>query len=78
MYLQMNQLEDPLRTRPIQTGREMLIETYPNRQFRFIDDPDCQFGNCSVLTRTRTGGDSPEPVLTLSPAKHNRLGVRIV
>jgi len=50
MYLQMDPLEDPLRTRPVQTGREMFIEPYPNWQFGFIDDPDRQFGDGSVPT----------------------------
>jgi len=57
MYLQMDPLE--LRTRPIQTGREMSIEPYPNRQFRFIDNLDRQFGDGSVPTRTRTRSDGP-------------------
>jgi len=52
-------------THPIQTGREMSIEPYPNRQFGFIDNPDRQFGNGSVPTRTRTRSDGPEPLLTL-------------
>ena len=65
MYLQMDQLEEPLRTRPIQTGREMSIEPYPNLQFGFVDNPDRQFGAGSVLTRTRTRTDGPEPLLTL-------------
>jgi hypothetical protein len=36
----MDPLEDPLKTRPIQTGREMSIEPCPNGQFGFIDNPD--------------------------------------
>jgi len=40
MYLQMDPLEDPLKTRPIQTGREISIEPYPNRQSGFTDHPD--------------------------------------
>jgi len=69
MYLQMNPLEDPLKTRPIQTGREMLIEAYPNQQFAFIDDPDRQIGDNSVPTWTLTRSDSPNPLLTLSSAQ---------
>ena len=65
MYLQIDPPEDPLKTHPIQTGREMSIQPYPNRQFWFIDDPDRQFGDGSVLTRTRTRSDGPEPLLTL-------------
>ena len=65
MHLQMDPLENPLRTRPIQTDREMSIEPYPNRQFGCIDGPDRQFGDGSVLIWTETRSDGPEPVLTL-------------
>jgi len=65
MYLQMDPLDNPLSTRPIQTGREYSIEPYPNARFGFIDNPDRQFGAGSVLTRTRTRSDGPEPLLTL-------------
>jgi hypothetical protein len=41
------------------------MEPYPSGQFGFIDDPDRQFGNGSVWTRTRTRSDGPEPLLTL-------------
>jgi len=41
------------------------MEPYPSGQFEFIDDPDRQFGNCSVWTRTRTRIDGPDPLLTL-------------
>ena len=41
------------------------MEPYPSGQFGFIDDPDPQFGNGSVWTRTRTRSDGPEPLLTL-------------
>jgi len=41
------------------------MEPYPSGQFGFIDDPDRQFGNGSVWTRTRTQSDGPEPLLTL-------------
>jgi hypothetical protein len=61
----MDPLEDPLKTCPIETGREMSIEPYPNRQFGFIDNPDPQFHLGSVPTRTRTQSDGPEPLLTL-------------
>ena len=63
--LQMDPLCDPLTTRPIQTGWEICIEPYPNRRFGCVDNPDRQFGNGSVLTRTRTRSDGPEPLLTL-------------
>jgi hypothetical protein len=56
---------DPLTTRPILTGWEFTMEPYPSGQFGFIDDPDRQFGNGSVWTRTRTRSDGPEPLLTL-------------
>jgi hypothetical protein len=62
----MDPLCDPLTTRPIQTGWEFTMEPYPSGQFGFIDDPDCQFGNGSVWTRTRTRSDGPEPLLTLN------------
>ena len=62
----MDPLYNPLRTRPIQTGREMTMEPYPNRQFRFINDPDRQYGSGSVLTRSRTRSDGPDPLLTLA------------
>ena len=61
----MDPLCDPLTTRPIQTGWEFTMEPYPSGQFGFIDDPDRQFGNGSVWTRTRTQSDGPEPLLTL-------------
>jgi len=62
----MDPLGDPHTTRPIQTGWEFTIELYPSGQFGFIDDPDRQFGNGLVLTRTRTRSDSLEPLLTLA------------
>jgi hypothetical protein len=61
----MDPLCDPLTTRPIQMGWEFTMEPYPSGQFGFIDDPDRQFGNGSVWTRTRTRSDGPEPLLTL-------------
>jgi len=61
----MDPLGEPLATRPFQTGWEFSMEPYPGGQFGFIDDPDCQFGNGSVWTRTRTRSDGPEPLLTL-------------
>jgi len=42
------------------------MSPYPSGQFRCIDDPDRQFGNGSVWTRTPTQGDGPEPLLTLA------------
>jgi len=65
MNLQMDPLDNPLTTGPIQTGCEMSIEPYPNRRFGCIDDPDRQFGNGSVPTGTRTRSASPGPLLTL-------------
>jgi len=61
----MDPLGDPLTTRPILTGWEFTMEPYPSGQFGFIDNPDRQFGNGSVWTRTRTRSDGPEPLLTL-------------
>jgi hypothetical protein len=62
----MDPLGDPLTTGPFQTGWEFTTELYPSGQFGFIDNPDRQFGNCSVSTRTRTRSDGLEPLLTLS------------
>jgi len=67
--LQMDPLYNPLGTRPIQMGREMSMEPYPNRQFGFIEDPDRQSGSGSVLTCTRTRSDGPDPLLTLANGK---------
>jgi hypothetical protein len=61
----MDPLGGLLTTRPIQTGWEISIEPYPNWQFGCVDNPDNQFGNSSVLARTRTRSDGPEPLLTL-------------
>ena len=71
MNLWMDPLGDPLTTRPIQTGWEFNMEPYPSRQFGVIDDPDRQFGNGSVCTRTRTRSDGPEPLLTLYTSDKN-------
>jgi hypothetical protein len=65
MNLQMDLLYNPLRTRPIQTGMEMTMERDPNRQFRFIDDPDHQSGSGSVPTGTPTRSDGPDPLQTV-------------
>jgi len=62
----MDPLGDPLTTRPIQTGWEFTMEPCPSGQFGFIDDPDRQFGNGSVWTRTWTRSNGPEPLLTLA------------
>jgi len=56
---------DLLTTRPIQTGWEFTFELYLSWQFGFIDNPDRQFGNGLVWTRTRIWSDGPEPLLTL-------------
>jgi len=61
----MDPLRNPLTTRPIQTGWGFTMEPYPSGQFGLIDDPDRQFGNGSVWTRTRTRSDGLEPLLTL-------------
>jgi len=61
----MDPLGDPLTTCPIQTGWGFTKAPYPSRQFRFIYNPDRQFGNGSVWTRTRTQSDGPELLLTL-------------
>jgi hypothetical protein len=56
---------DPLTPGPIQTGWEFTIERYPSWRFGFIENPDRQFGNGSVWTRTWTVSDGPQPLLTL-------------
>ena len=61
----MDPLGDLLTTRRIQTGWEFTMEPYPSRRFGIIDDPDRQFGNGSVWTRTRTRSDGLEPLLIL-------------
>ena len=65
MNLSMDPLGDPLTTRPIQMGGEFTMEPYPSGQFRFLDNPDLQFGNGSVWTQTWTRSDGPEPLITL-------------
>jgi len=65
MNLYMDTLGDPLTTCPIQTGWEFPMKPYPSGQFGFIDDPERQLGNSSVLTRTQTRSDGPEPLLTI-------------
>ena len=47
------------------------MQPYPSVQFGFIDDPDRQFGNGSVWTRTQTRSDGPEPLLTLVLSGHS-------
>ena len=73
MYLQMDLLDNPLSTRPSQTGRECCIEPYPNGLFRLVDNPDRQFGTGSVPTRTQTRSDGPETLLTVSVSKEPHL-----
>jgi hypothetical protein len=74
----MNPLCDPLPTRPIHTGWEFTMEPYPSGQFGFIDDPDRQFGNGSVWTRTWTRSDGLEPLLTLVTATSNILNYTLL
>jgi len=70
-------MDNPLLTGQIQACRELSIETYPNRQFRSIDDPDRQFGTGSVPTQTRTQSDGPEPLLTILSLHNYHLQVNI-
>ena len=60
----MDLLDNPLSTGPIQTGRQITIEPYPNGRVGFIGNPEHQFGAGSVPTWTRTRSDAPEPLLT--------------
>jgi hypothetical protein len=62
----MDPLGDLLTTRPILTGWEFTLKPCPSEQFRFIDDPDRQFGNGSFWTQTQTRSDGAEPLLTLT------------
>jgi len=66
LNLWMDQLGDPLTTRPIQSGLVFTSWPHPNWQFQFIDNLDRQFGNGLVETRTWTRSDCPEPLLTLN------------
>jgi hypothetical protein len=61
----MDSLGNPLITRPNHTGWEFAFEPYPSLQFSFIDNPESQFGNSSVWTRSETWGECPEPLRTL-------------
>jgi len=72
MNLWMDTLGDQLTTRPIRTGWEFTMELYQSRQFGIIEDPDRQFRNGSVWTRTRTRSDGPELLLTLLMNNNHR------
>jgi len=63
----MDPFDNQLTTQPIQTGWEMFIEPYLNRRFRCIDNTDHLVANDWILTRTKTGSDGLQPVLTLWP-----------
>ena len=65
MKIQMDPLDNPLTTRPIQITCEMSIELYPNWPFWCIEDPDRQFGKGLVPTRMRTRSAGPELLITL-------------
>jgi hypothetical protein len=67
LYLWMDPLSDPLITRPIQMVWKFTFEPYPSWEFGLINNPDCQFDNSSVWTRTRIWSDGPE--LSLTQAK---------
>lgn len=65
MNLQMDPLDNPLATRPIQTGSKISIEPYLNGHFGSIDNLDREFGARSIPTRTQTRSDGPELLATL-------------
>jgi len=65
----MDPLGNLLTTRPIQTGWEYTIQSYPCWRFGCVDKPDYQFGNVPVWTQTRTRRDDPEPLLPLLPVR---------
>ena len=69
----MDLLMDQLTTSPIQMGWEFSIKLYQSGQFGFIDDPDRQFSNSLVCTRTRTQSDGPAPLLTLPTALYSSM-----
>jgi len=64
MNLWMDPLVDLQTTHPILTSWDFDIQPYPSWRFGFIDNPDCQFGDDSVCTRTWTQSDSPEQLLS--------------
>jgi hypothetical protein len=72
----MDPVHNPLITRPIQTGMEMAMELYPNRQCRVVDAPDRQSGSGLVPTPTRTRSDGPDPLLTLPTWRAKSLQVQ--
>jgi hypothetical protein len=65
MNIKMDELGDPLTRRRIETGWEVTMQVSLCQQFGFIDDPDHQFGNRTVWTRTPTQNDCLEPLLPL-------------
>jgi len=69
MNLQIDPVDNPQTTRPIQMGSEISIESYPNRQFGSMDNSYRKVGAGSVLTWTWTRRDGPELLLTLGLIK---------
>jgi hypothetical protein len=61
----MDPLGDLLTTNPIKMGWELKIEPYPSWPSKCIDNWECQFGNSSIRTQTRTQSSSPQLLLTL-------------
>jgi len=76
MNLKMDPLGNPLTTCTIQMSWVFTTELYPSGQFGFIDDPDHQFGNGSVWTRTQTISEGPEPFLLLLGV-HNHVSLEM-
>jgi len=62
---EMDPLDNPLWTQPMQTGWENSIKLYPDEQFGCIDNSECKFGNSLVPTWSHTWSDGPQPLLTL-------------
>jgi len=62
----MDPLGNPLTTRPIHTGWEISMKSCPNWRLRFIDNPDSQFVDGSILTWTLTQSDIPEMLIKLA------------
>jgi len=72
----MDQKGNPLTTCPIQMGWEFTLKLYPRWRFRYIGDPDNQFGNGSVWTQTRTRSDGPETLWTLTRTPQSTFKIR--
>lgn len=71
--LQTDPQANPLTTGLMRTGSEISIVLYPNRQFGWVDDQDCQFGDHLIPTRTRTQSDGQQLFLIVRRAQRRWL-----